>query len=84
MTCEWLLQDSLEIALSSEVSYLLANTDLSSIDSFAEVSDALAAQVSDFTAIYFKKATFRICLNYFFDFVEILIMKGVKKTIFFA
>ena len=39
-------EDSLEIALSSEVSYLLANTDLSSIDSFAEVSDTLTAEVS--------------------------------------
>ena len=32
--------------MSSEVSYLLANTDLSSIDSFAEVSDAVSAEVS--------------------------------------
>ena len=56
-------EGSLEIALSSEVSYLLANTDLTSIDSFAEVSDALAAQVSDFTAIYFKKASFSGSIN---------------------
>jgi hypothetical protein len=33
--------ESLEVALSTEVSYLLANTDLTSIDSFAEVSDAV-------------------------------------------
>jgi len=56
-------EDSLEVALSTEVSYLLANTDLTSIDSFAEVSDALAAQVSDFTAIYFKKASFSGSIN---------------------
>jgi len=36
---------SLDEALSTEVSYLLSNTDLSSIDSFAEVSDALASEI---------------------------------------
>ena len=39
-------EDSLEVALSTEVSYLIANTDLTSIDSFAEVSDAVSAEVS--------------------------------------
>jgi hypothetical protein len=35
--------ESLETALSTEVSYLIANTDLTSIDSFAEVSDAVTS-----------------------------------------
>ena len=56
-------EDSLEIALSSEVSYLLENTDLTSIDSFAEVSAALSAQVSDFQAIYFHKSSFSGAIN---------------------
>jgi hypothetical protein len=34
---------SLETALSTEVSYLIANTDLTAIDSFAEVSDAVTS-----------------------------------------
>jgi hypothetical protein len=36
-------EHSLEVALSTEVSYLIANTDLTSIDSFAEVSDAVSS-----------------------------------------
>jgi hypothetical protein len=36
-------EDSLEVALSTDVSYLIANTDLTSIDSFAEVSDAVTS-----------------------------------------
>jgi len=56
-------EGSLEIALSSEVSYLLENTDLTSIDSFAEVSAALSTQVSDFQAIYFHKASFTGDIN---------------------
>jgi hypothetical protein len=37
---------SLATELSYEVSYLIANTDLTAIDSFAEVSDAVSAEVS--------------------------------------
>ena len=37
---------SLEVALSTEVSYLIANTDLGSIDSFAEVVADLSSEVS--------------------------------------
>jgi len=39
-------EDSLEVALSTEVSYLLANTDLTSIDSFAEIVADLSSEVS--------------------------------------
>ena len=38
--------ESLEVALSTEVSYLIANTDLGSIDSFAEVVADLSSEVS--------------------------------------
>jgi hypothetical protein len=56
-------EDSLEVALSTEVSYLIANTDLTAIDSFAEISSELSTQVSDFEAIYFKKASFSGSIN---------------------
>ena len=36
---------SLEVALSTEVSYLIANTDLTSIDSFAEIVSDLSSEV---------------------------------------
>ena len=38
-------EDSLEVALSTEVSYLIANTDLTSIDSFAEISNELSSEL---------------------------------------
>jgi hypothetical protein len=55
--------ESLEVALSTEVSYLLANTDLTSIDSFAEISTELSALTDDFDGIYFKKASFSGAIN---------------------
>jgi hypothetical protein len=63
-------EDSLEVALSTEVSYLIANTDLTSIDSFAEVSDAVASEVSraesaelSLANTYFRKATYTGAIN---------------------
>jgi hypothetical protein len=50
--------ESLEVALSTEVSYLLANTDLTAIDSFAEVSNELSVQTENFETIYYRKASF--------------------------
>ena len=58
-------EGSLEVALSTEVSYLIANTDLGSIDSFAEVvanldseiaraENAEASMTTDFVNIYAK------------------------------
>jgi len=48
-------EDSLESALSTEVAYLLSNTDLTAIDSFAEVSTEIANITNDFENTYFKK-----------------------------
>ena len=59
---------SLEVALSTEVSYLVSNTDLSSIDSFAEVSDSVSVEITRATEVeasittrveseYFKKVS---------------------------
>ena len=56
-------EDSLEVALSTDVSYLIANTDLTSIDSFAEISTEVSTVVSDFEAIYFKKVAFTGAIN---------------------
>ena len=56
-------EDSLAVQLSTDVSYLISNTDLTAIDSFAEVSTELSTVVSDFEAIYFKKATFTGAIN---------------------
>ena len=61
---------SLETALSTEVSYLIANTDLTAIDSFAEVSTAVASEVSraesaelSLANTYFRKATYHGAIN---------------------
>jgi len=48
---------SLETALSTEVAYLLSNTDLTAIDSFAEVSTEIANITNDFNNTYFKKVS---------------------------
>jgi hypothetical protein len=55
---------SLEVALSTEVSYLIANTDLGSIDSFAEVVADLSSEVlraesaeANLLATYYQKLT---------------------------
>jgi hypothetical protein len=50
-------EDSLEAALSTEVAYLVANTDLTAIDSFSEVVAELANVTNDFENTYFKKVT---------------------------
>ena len=57
------VEASYEIALSTDVSYLIANTDLTSIDSFAEISTEVSTVVSDFEAIYFKKVAFTGAIN---------------------
>jgi hypothetical protein len=46
-------ESSLEAALSTEVAYLISNTDLTAIDSFQEVSDKLAT----LTETYMKKVS---------------------------
>ena len=48
---------SLETALSTEVAYLISNTDLTAIDSFAEVSTEIANITNDFNNTYFKKVS---------------------------
>jgi hypothetical protein len=48
-------EDSLEAALSAEVANLLANTDLTAIDSFQEVVNELEDITNDFENTYFKK-----------------------------
>ena len=50
-------EGSLEAALSTEVAYLVANTDLTAIDSFSEVVAELANVTNDFENTYFKKVT---------------------------
>ena len=50
-------EESLEEALSAEVANLLANTDLTAIDSFQEVVDELGVITEEFNNTYFKKVT---------------------------
>jgi len=54
---------SLATQLSTDVSYLIANTDLTAIDSFAEVSDELDIIVNNFNNIYFQKASYTGAIN---------------------
>ena len=50
-------EESIEEALAAEVANLIANTDLTAIDSFSEVVAELGAITEEFNNTYFKKVT---------------------------
>jgi hypothetical protein len=63
---------SLETALSTEVSYLIANTDLTAIDSFAEVSATIEHTYHQVLPLWYDEANpLPISLNYGVNFNQI-------------
>jgi hypothetical protein len=44
----------LTVSLSTEISYLISNVDITAMDSFSEVSAEIAALTNNFTSVYSK------------------------------